>query len=170
MGKKDFSNSTENVFSDFFSQPIQPVKTVEKKVETKPAEVKKEVKTTPKKVDTPKQTETKKNVKTTPKKEKVETKVEEKTKEQISTPEIKKEESKVTPKSYNKDCRYNFYLDTDLADFISNYLWLTKNRSYSQYFNNLIKQDFLRILGLPADTSNEEMVKKWEEYKKEHDL
>ena len=78
--------------------------------------------------------------------------------------------SKTTPKSYNKDCRYNFYLDTDLADFINNYLWLTKNRSYSQYFNTLIKQDFLKLLELPADTSNEEMLKKWEEYKKENNL
>lgn len=164
MAKKDFSNSTENVFDDFFSQPTEIKKREVKEVETKPTEVKKEVKTAPKKVETPKQTETKKNVKTTPKKEEVETK------EPISTPEVKKEGSKVTPKSYNKDCRYNFYLDTALADFISNYLWLTKNRSYSQYFNNLIKQDFLRILGLPSDTSNEDMLKKWEEYKKENDL
>lgn len=166
MGKKDFSNSTENVFDDFFSQPTEIKKgEVVKGVETKPADEKKEVKVTPKKEETkkekaPKQAETvKEEVKTTPKME--ETKEVEKV-EEIATP--KKNKSRL------KECRFDFYAEVEYADFLNNYLWLTKNRSYSQYFNNLIKQDFLRILGLPADTSNEDMLKKWEEYKKENNL
>ena len=100
-----------------------------------------------------------------------EIKAEEPKKEEIKAEEPKKEEIKAEePKTKNKNCRYNFYLDNELSDFINNYLWLTKNRSYSQYFNNLIKQDFLKILGLPLDTSNEKMLEKWEEYKKNNNL
>ena len=36
--------------------------------------------------------------------------------------------------------------------------------------NNLVKKDFLEFLNLPADTSNEILSQKWEEYKKENDL
>ena len=204
MGK-DFSNSTANVFSDFFSLPLQPVETVEKKIETKTAEVKKEVKTTPKKVDTPKQTETKKAVKTTQKKEKVEPKPaeekkevkvipkKEETKKEITpnqtenvnedvkttpkTEEIKEIEiekvQEVTPKknkSRLKECRFDFYAEIEYADFLNNFLWLRRCKNYSQYFNNLVKKDFLEFLNLPADTSNEVLAQKWEEYKKENDL
>ena len=63
-------------------------------------------------------------------------------------------------------CRYNFYLDNELIDFVENCLWLKRQKNYAQYFNSLIKQDLLKTLGLPADTSNEEMLEKWEEYKK----
>lgn len=165
MGKKDFSNSTENVFSDFFSQPIQPVKKIEKKVETKPAEEKKEVKVTPKKDETkkeklPKQAETvKEEVKTTPKTEEVK--------------EVEKAKEEVTPrknKSRLKECRFDFYAEVEYADFLNNFLWLRRCKNYSQYFNNLIKKDFLEFLNLPADTSNEVLAQKWEEYKKENDL
>ena len=153
------------MFDAFFSTPTELKKQEEPKKEIL-KEVKKEIKKEVKKTEPAKNKQKKVQETTIKKKQPKEVKKAEK----ISTPEVKVEESKTTPKSYNKDCRYNFYLDTDLADFISNYLWLTKNRSYSQYFNHLIKQDFLRILGLPADTSNEEMMKKWEEYKKNNNI
>lgn len=156
MGKKDFSDSTENVFDDFFTQPTQvKQKEVVKKVETKPTVEKKEVRATTKKEEnktakTPKQAE---NVK----KEVVENvvKVEEKPKEL---------------KSYNKECRFNFYLDTELVDFVSNHLWLTRQKNYSQYFNKLIRENLLQILGLPANTPKEELSNKWKDYKKENNL
>jgi len=157
MAKKDFSASTDNVFDDFFSQPTE----TKKKDENKKEAPKNEQQETSK-VKNTEATNTKPKSKIKPKEEKKE--------EPISTPEVKSEELKVTPKSYKKECRQNFYLDIELADFVTNYLWLTKNRSYSQYFNTLIKQDLLKILRLPADTSNEEMLKKWEEYKKENDI
>ena len=146
MGKKDFSDSTENVFDDFFTQPTEiKKKEVVKEVKTKPADEKKEVKVATKKEETPKQAE--------PVKE--EKKVEEKPKEL---------------KTYNKDCRFNFYLDTELVDFVSNHLWLTRQKNYSQYFNKLVRENLLEILGLPANTSKEELSNKWEEYKKENNL
>ena len=159
MGKKDFSNSTENVFDDFFTQPTQNKKREVKEVETKPAEEKKEVKVTPKKEETkkektPKQAETVKvEIKTTPKTEE--------TKEEI-TP--KKNKSRL------KECRFDFYAEVEFADFLNNYLWLRRCKNYSQYFNNLVKKDFLEFLNLPADTSNEVLAQKWEEYKKENNL
>lgn len=165
MGKKDFSSSTENVFDDFFTQPTQIKRKEEvKEVETKPAEEKKEVKVTPKKEETkkektPKQTETvKEEVKATPKTEKVK--------------EIEKVEE-VTPKknkSRLKECRFDFYAEVEYADFLNNFLWLRRCKNYSQYFNNLVKKDFLEFLNLPADTPNEVLSQKWEEYKKENNL
>ena len=159
MGKKDFSNSTENVFDDFFTQPTQ-AKKEEKRVETKPAEEKKEVKVTPKKEEakkekTPKQAETVKEiVNTAPKTEKI--------KEEVVTP--KKNKSRL------KECRFDFYAEVEFADFLNNFLWLRRCKNYSQYFNNLVKKDFLEFLNLPADTSNEVLSQKWEEYKKENNL
>ena len=166
MAKKDFSASTEGVFDAFFSTPTEFKKQEEPKKEIV-KEVKKEIKKEVKKTEPAKNKQKKVQETTTKKKQQPK---EIKKEEKITTPKVKTEEPKTTPKSYNKDCRYNFYLDTDLADFVTNYLWLTKNRSYSQYFNTLIKQDLLKILGLPADTSNEEMLKKWEEYKKENNI
>lgn len=166
MGKKDFSSSTENVFDDFFTQPTQIKRKEEvKEVETKPAEEKKEVKVTPKKEETkkektPKQTETvKEEVKATPKTEEVK--------------EVEKAKEEVTPrknKSRLKECRFDFYAEVEYADFLNNFLWLRRCKNYSQYFNNLVKKDFLEFLNLPADTSNEVLAQKWEEYKKENDL
>lgn len=165
MAKKDFTASTEGVLDDFFSQPTETIKKEEpKKTTTKPNTKNKKVETTKK--------ATVSNVK-----EKTEKKPEEEKKEEtISTPEVKTEKvenienTKTPSKSYNKDCRHNFYLDIELADFVTNYLWLTRHRNYSQYFNQLIKQDLLKRLGLPEDTTNGEMVKAWEEYKKENNL
>ena len=164
MAKKDFSNSTENVFDDFFTQPTVAKKREVKEVETKPAEEIKEVKVTPKKEETkkektPKQAETvKEEVKTTPKTEEVK--------------EVEKVEE-VTPKknkSRLKECRFDFYAEVEFADFLNNFLWLRRCKNYSQYFNNLVKKDFLEFLNLPADTSNEVIAQKWEEYKKENNL
>jgi len=155
MGKKDFSNSTENVFDDFFTQPTVIKKREVKEVETKPAEEKREVKVTPKKEETkkekaPKQAETvKEEIKTTPKTEEI-------------TP--KKNKSRL------KECRFDFYAEVEYADFLNNFLWLRRCKNYSQYFNNLVKKDFLEFLNLPADTSNEVLSQKWEEYKKENNL
>ena len=162
MGKKDFSNSIENVFDDFFTQPTQEKKE-EKRVEIKPAEEKKEVKVTPKKEEnkkekTPKQAEAVKEIKNTQKKE--ETKEVEKV--EVETP--KKNKSRL------KECRFDFYAEVEYADFLNNHLWLRRCKNYSQYFNNLVKKDFLDLLNLPADTSNEVLSQKWEEYKKENDL
>jgi len=156
MGKKDFTTSTDNVFDDFFSQPT------EKKKEEPKKEPKEEVKIETSKTPSPTKNKSKKEVVISTNKEEPKEEV----KEPMSTPDVK-EETKATPKSYNKYCRYNFYLDTDLADFVGNYLWLTRHTSYSHYFNSLIKQDLLKKLNLPAETSNEEMLKKWEEYKKQ---
>ena len=165
MAKKDFSNSTENVFDDFFSQPTEIKKReVVKGVETKPADEKKEVKVTPKKEETkkekaPKQVETaKEEVKTTPKTEEVK----EVEKVEVETP--KKNKSRL------KECRFDFYAEVEYADFLNNFLWLRRCKNYSQYFNNLVKKDFLEFLNLPADTSNEVIAQKWEEYKKENNL
>lgn len=163
MGKKDFSTSTENVFDDFFTQPTQIKRKEEvKKVETKPAEEIKEVKATPKIEETkkaPKQTETvKEDVTVTPKIEQIK--------------EIEKVQE-VTPKknkSRLKECRFDFYAEVEYADFLNNFLWLRRCKNYSQYFNNLVKKDFLEFLNLPADTSNEVLSQKWEEYKKENNL
>lgn len=160
MAKKDFSNSTENVFDDFFTQPTQ-AKKEEKRVETKPAEEKKEVKVTQKKEETkkekaPKQAET--------------------VKEEVTTEEVKeveKAKEEVTPKknkSRLKECRFDFYAEVEYADFLNNFLWLRRCKNYSQYFNNLVKKDFLEFLNLPADTSNEVIAQKWEEYKKANNL
>ena len=165
MAKKDFSNSTENVFDDFFSQPTEIKKREVKEVATKPAEEIKEVKITPKKEETkkekaPKQVETaKEEVKTTPKTEEVK--------------EVEKVEVETTPKknkSRLKECRFDFYAEVEYADFLNNFLWLRRCKNYSQYFNNLVKKDFLEFLNLPADTSNEVIAQKWEEYKKENNL
>lgn len=164
MAKKDFSNSTENVFDDFFSQPTEIKKREVKEVATKPAEEIKEVKITPKKEETkkekaPKQVETaKEEVKTTPKTEEVK----EVEKVEVETP--KKNKSRL------KECRFDFYAEVEYADFLNNFLWLRRCKNYSQYFNNLVKKDFLEFLNLPADTSNEVIAQKWEEYKKENDL
>ena len=170
MAKKDFTASTEGVLDDFFSQPTETIKKEEPKKATTKTNTEK------KKVETPKKEQTKSTTKkatVSNVKEKTEKKPEEEKKEEtISTPEVKTEKienienTKTTSKSYNKDCRHNFYLDIELADFVTNYLWLTRHRNYSQYFNQLIKQDLLKRLGLPEDTTNEEMLKKWEEYKK----
>ena len=181
MGKKDFSAITEGVYDVFFSAPAEVKKEEPKKATTKPNTEKKKVETSKKEQTKPTtKKELKQETKKTPKKatvsnvkEKTEKKPEEEKKEEtISTPEVKIEKvenienTKTTSKSYNKDCRHNFYLDIELADFVTNYLWLTRHRNYSQYFNQLIKQDLLKRLGLPEDTTNEEMLKKWEEYKK----
>ena len=155
MGKKDFSNSTENVFDDFFSQPTEIKKREVKEVETKPADEKKEVKVTPKKEEIKKEKTPKQAVVVKKEVSDVETKVDEKTKEL---------------KSHTKECRFNFYLDIELADFVNNHLWLTRQKNFSQYFNKLIRENLLDILGLPADTSKEVLAQKWEEYKKENDL
>ena len=154
MAKKDFSNSTENVFDDFFTQPTQ-AKKEEKRVETKPAEEKKEVKVSQKKEETkkekaPKQVET------------VKEEVKEVEKVEVVTP--KKNKSRL------KECRFDFYAEVEYADFLNNFLWLRRCKNYSQYFNNLVKKDFLEFLNLPADTSNEILSQKWEEYKKENNL
>lgn len=165
MGKKDFSFSTENVFDDFFTQPTVIKKREVKEVETKPAEEKKEVKVTQKKEETkkekaPKQAETvKEEVKATPKTEEVK--------------EVEKAKEEVTPKknkSRLKECRFDFYAEVEYADFLNNFLWLRRCKNYSQYFNNLVKKDFLEFLNLPADTSNEVLAQKWEKYKKENNL
>ena len=154
MAKKDFSNSTDEALDVFFSQPKEPIK---KDVQKAPVE----------KTQT---TNIQKEVQT-PIKEKVEKKeVPEKQKKTDSTPAVKTEEVKTTPKTSNKDCRYNFYLDNELVDFVENCLWLKRQKNYAQYFNSLIRQDLLKTLGLPANTSNEEMLIKWEEYKKENNL
>ena len=164
MAKKDFSNSTENVFDDFFSQPTEIKKREVKEVATKPAEEIKEVKITPKKEETkkekaPKQVETaKEEVKTTPKTEEV------KEVEKVAVETPKKNKSRL------KECRFDFYAEVEYADFLNNFLWLRRCKNYSQYFNNLVKKDFLEFLNLPADTSKEVLAQKWEEYKKENDL
>lgn len=164
MAKKDFSNSTENVFDDFFSQPTEIKKREVKEVATKPAEEIKEVKITPKKEETkkekaPKQVETaKEEVKTTPKTEEV------KEVEKVAVETPKKNKSRL------KECRFDFYAEVEYADFLNNFLWLRRCKNYSQYFNNLVKKDFLEFLNLPADTSNEVIAQKWEEYKKENNL
>ena len=139
MAKKDFSNSTENVFDDFFSQPTEIKKREVKEVATKPAEEIKEVKITPKKEETkkekaPKQVETaKEEVKTTPKTEEVK----EVEKVEVETP--KKNKSRL------KECRFDFYAEVEYADFLNNFLWLRRCKNYSQYFNNLVKKDFLEF-------------------------
>lgn len=164
MAKKDFSNSTENVFDDFFSQPTEIKKREVKEVATKPAEEIKEVKITTKKEETkkekaPKQVETaKEEVKTTPKTEEV------KEVEKVAVETPKKNKSRL------KECRFDFYAEVEYADFLNNFLWLRRCKNYSQYFNNLVKKDFLEFLNLPADTSKEVLAQKWEEYKKENDL
>ena len=164
MAKKDFSNSTENVFDDFFTQPTVIKEREVKEVKTKPAEEKKEVKVTPKKEETkkdkaPKQVETaKEEVKTTPKTEEV------KEVEKVAVETPKKNKSRF------KECRFDFYAEVEYADFLNNFLWLRRCKNYSQYFNNLVKKDFLEFLNLPADTSKEVLAQKWEEYKKENDL
>ena len=121
-----------------------------KKVPPKPAT---------KKEKAPKQVETaKEEVKTTPKTEEVK----EVEKVEVETP--KKNKSRL------KECRFDFYAEVEYADFLNNFLWLRRCKIYSQYFNNLVKKDFLEFLNLPADTSNEVIAQKWEEYKKENNL
>ena len=124
MGKKDFSNSTENVFDDFFTQPtVIKEREVAKNVENKPENEKKEVKITPKKEET--------------KKEKAPKQAE------IVKEEVKEVETKVEQQP---------------------------KKLKSQYFNKLIREHLLSILGLPANTSNDVNAQKWEEYKKENNI
>ena len=167
MAKKDFTASTDSVLDDFFSQPEEPIK---KEVQKAPIEkikttnIKKEVKAPIKeKVEKKEIAEKQEKANSTPTIEKEEEKV-------ISTPAVKTEEIKTTPKTSNKDCRYNFYLDNELFDFVENCLWLKRKKNYAQYFNSLIRQDLLKTLGLPADTTTEEMVEKWEKYKKDNNI
>lgn len=167
MAKKDFTASTDNVLDDFFSQPTEPIKKEVQKVTAKKTQItniKKEVKTPIKeKVEKKEIEEKQEKANSIPANKKEEEKA-------ISTPAIKTEETKTTPKTSNKDCRYNFYLDNELIDFVENCLWLKRQKNYAQYFNSLIRQDLLKTLGLPADTSTEKMLEKWEEYKKNNNI
>ena len=157
MAKKDFTASTDNVFDDFFTQPTELKKKEETKVVTetpKPVEEKKEVKVTT----------TKKETKApTPKQE-------EKVLPETKKETLKKDEQPKELKCHNKNCRFNFYLDLELLDFVNNHLWLVRQKNYSQYFNKLIKENLAEILGLPKNTPKEEIALKWEEYKKENIL
>lgn len=142
MGKKDFSSSTENVFDDFFTQPVAIKKKEEvKEVKTKPADEKKEVSKVKKVIE----------------------------KKEI-TENIKAQEPAITPKTHSKDKRYNFFVDNELSEYVSNITWIKRQKNVATYINSLIRADLLDLLNLPKDSSDEELVEKWEQYKKENNL
>ena len=161
MSKKDFSTDTNDVFSSFFSTPTVDTVDSEVKEEKKKAQAKpqKEVKNS------------KKIIKDETKKEEV---VVTQIKDQepivvktVETPNITLDKA---PKTHSKDSRYNFFVNNELSEYVSNITWIKRQKNVATYMNSLIKKDFMEFLNLPADTSNEILSQKWEEYKKENNL
>lgn len=158
MSKKDFSTDTNDVFSNFFSAPasntIPAEETKEKQVETKKVEPKKEVKKVKKVVEKKEITE---NIKI---QEPVIT-----TKTEVIS--ISQEKA---PKTHSKDSRYNFFVNNELSEYVSNITWIKRQKNVATYMNSLIKKDFIEFLNLPTGATEEELTIAWEQYKTENNL
>lgn len=164
MSKKDFSQDTNNVFASFFSSPT----VTEEDKNIMPEEVKRE--------------ETKKNIKTKSKKEIKDNKKEKEavktaeetiitsqTKSNIEADTIVNSQEKA-PKTHSKENRYNFFVDNELNEYLSNVTWLRRQKNVAMYMNSLIKRDLLDFLNLPAEATDEELTNAWNSYKKENNI
>lgn len=86
-----------------------------------------------------------------------------------SSEEIKKEI--LTPKKDNEK-KYNlmFSVDSVLVDYFKEIKFLTQ-KNYKDYLNSLIRKDMIERIGAKEDCTDEELVAKWENYKKKiHEL
>ena len=62
-----------------------------------------------------------------------------------------------------------FAVDDDLTEYFNNIMWI-KRSTKSGYLNDLIRQDFIKTLGLNKTASKDDILAKWQEYKKENRL
>jgi hypothetical protein len=62
-----------------------------------------------------------------------------------------------------------FAVDDDLTEYFNNIMWIKRNTK-SGYLNDLIRQDFIKTIGLNKTASNDDIMQKWNEYKKENRL
>lgn len=152
MSKKDFSQDSTDVFNQMFS--AETIKSVENN------NLPKEEKT--KKVEKPvKEIKNKSSVKPT------------KIKEEEIVP-VDKEKTEETnnkqQKIFDKKYRYSFYAEPILNEYLSNITWIKRIKNVPPYLNSLIRADLLDLLNLPKDSSDEELMEKWEIYKKENNL
>lgn len=158
MSKKDFSTDTNDVFSNFFSNPTTketPAEKIkEKQVESIKTNKKEEVKKVKKVVE---KKEIAKNIKT---QEPVIT-----TKTEVIS--ISQEKA---PKTHSKDSRYNFFVNNELSEYVSNITWIKRQKNIATYMNSLIKKDFMEFLNLPTGATEEELTIAWEQYKTENNL
>lgn len=151
MSKKDFSQDSTDVFNQMFS--AETIKSV------KNNNLPKEEKTIKEK--TVKEIKNKSSVKPT------------KIKEEEIVPVVKEKTEETNNKQqkiFDKKYRYSFYAEPILNEYLSNITWIKRIKNVPPYLNSLIRADLLDLLNLPADTSNEVLSQKWEEYKKENNL
>ncbi len=84
------------------------------------------------------------------------------------TPTAKAKE--VQPKQTKKDnYKIVFAVDDDITEYFNSIMWIKRNTK-SGYLNDLIRQDFIKTLGLNKAATKEEQATKWQEYKKENRL
>ena len=60
-------------------------------------------------------------------------------------------------------------VDDDLTEYFNNIMWI-KRTTKSGYLNDLIRQDLIKTLGLNKTASKDDILAKWNEYKKENRL
>lgn len=83
------------------------------------------------------------------------------------TPTPKAKEVKKQTKKDNY--KIVFAVDDDLTEYFNNIMWI-KRSTKSGYLNDLIRQDFIKTLGLNKTASKDDILAKWNEYKKENRL
>jgi len=75
-----------------------------------------------------------------------------------------------TPKTHSKENRYNFFVNNELNEYVSNITWIKRQKNVAMYMNSLIKKDLLDFLNLPAESTDEELTTAWNTYKKENNI
>lgn len=82
----------------------------------------------------------------------------------------------------NKNDNYTLTIkfDADIEDYLKNIEKITFIESYkkgspeflnkTEYINSLIRKDFIETLGLNEETTADELLLKWLEYKKENNI
>lgn len=60
-------------------------------------------------------------------------------------------------------------IDEDIEDYIKQIVWV-KRTTRTAYINELIRKDFINILGANENISEDELLKLWEEYKEKTGL
>lgn len=82
-----------------------------------------------------------------------------------ATPKAKANKEKTKKDNY----KIVFAVDDDLTEYFNNIMWI-KRTTKSGYLNDLIRQDFIKTLGLNKTASSDDIMQKWNEYKKENRL
>lgn len=60
-------------------------------------------------------------------------------------------------------------IETDLVDYFKNNIWITK-KSKNNYVNDLIREDFLKTIGVRHKIPEDRIQKRWNKYKEKHNI